>query len=58
MGTIGLDFTDKEYRLKDRILGVEVHQVCFRDAISLGFTTFVRKCLNSSTKMRSHDWKI
>jgi hypothetical protein len=34
VGTIGLDITDKDYRLKERILGVKVTNIIFRVVIS------------------------
>jgi hypothetical protein len=50
--------TDKDYKLRERILGVNVILLRFRDVISLGFNIFVKKVLNFSINMRNPNYKI
>lgn len=55
MGTIGLDITDKDYRLKERILGVQVVVGLLRDAISFELNISARRVSNLSTSTSSRE---
>jgi len=45
--------TDKDYKLRERILGVNVILLRFRDVISLGFNIFVKKASNLSINTKN-----
>jgi len=46
---------DKDYRLKERILGVDVAHMLFRHAILFVYNTSAKKISNSSTSIKSQN---